>query len=137
MFEVTKKYDATRRIVTITTHWPDGAPEVEEVTLRQFYARAFVVEHLSRNGRFARLVSRRIQHHCWTELADGYGGYDDDEVARHLSPPLTSMNLASRAMGRWVIDQLFHGAVGGNQRHPLTKLECELVERESIGPPKA
>ncbi|MGI9387699.1 MAG: LacI family DNA-binding transcriptional regulator [Methyloligellaceae bacterium] len=63
-------------------------------------------------------------------------GYDDDEVARHLSPPLTSMNLASRAMGRWVIDQLFHGAIGGNQRHPLTKLECELVERESIGPPK-
>lgn len=63
-------------------------------------------------------------------------GYDDDEVARHLSPPLTSMNLASRAMGRWVIEQLFHGAIGGNQRHPLTKLECELVERESIGPPK-
>ncbi|MEM9717507.1 MAG: LacI family DNA-binding transcriptional regulator [Pseudomonadota bacterium] len=62
-------------------------------------------------------------------------GYDDDEIARHLSPPLTSMNLADRSMGRWVIDQLFHGP-DGNSRHPLTKLECELVERYSIASPK-
>ncbi len=62
-------------------------------------------------------------------------GYDDDEISRHLSPPLTSMNLADRAMGRWVVDQLFHGAIG-NSRHPLTKLECTLVERDSIAPPK-
>ncbi|WP_298294279.1 LacI family DNA-binding transcriptional regulator [uncultured Litoreibacter sp.] len=62
-------------------------------------------------------------------------GYDDDEIARHLSPPLTSMNLADRSMGRWVIDQLFHGALGNN-RHPLTKLECELIERDSIAAPK-
>ena len=62
-------------------------------------------------------------------------GYDDDEVARHLSPPLTSMNLASRALGRWVIEQLFHGQNEINMRHPLTKLECELVERDSISSP--
>jgi len=58
-------------------------------------------------------------------------GYDDDELARHLSPPLTSMNLPDRALGRWVVEQLFHGPVGLT-RHPLTKLECELVERDSI-----
>lgn len=62
-------------------------------------------------------------------------GYDDDEIARHMSPPLTSMNLADRSLGRWVIEQLFHGPAG-NTRHPLTKLECELVERDSIAPPK-
>lgn len=62
-------------------------------------------------------------------------GYDDDEIARHLSPPLTTMNLADRSMGRWVVDQLFHGALGNN-RHPLTKLECALVERDSIAEPK-
>lgn len=63
-------------------------------------------------------------------------GYDDDELARHLSPPLTSMNMADRALGRWVIEQLFHGPT--NQSiYPLTKLECELVERESIAPPKS
>ncbi|MGB1257784.1 MAG: substrate-binding domain-containing protein, partial [Thiolinea sp.] len=61
-------------------------------------------------------------------------GYDDDEIARHVSPPLTTVNLADRAMGRWVVEQLFHGPVG-QKRHPLTKLECELVERESITEP--
>ena len=62
-------------------------------------------------------------------------GYDDDEVASHLSPPLTTVNLASRALGRWVIDQLFHGPRGEDARHPLVKLECELVERNSVAPP--
>ncbi|QMU60108.1 MAG: substrate-binding domain-containing protein [Boseongicola sp.] len=62
-------------------------------------------------------------------------GYDDDEIARHLSPQLTSMNLADRSMERWVIDQLFYGSAGNN-RHPLTKLECELVERDSVAAPK-
>ncbi|MEM1387079.1 MAG: LacI family DNA-binding transcriptional regulator [Pseudomonadota bacterium] len=62
-------------------------------------------------------------------------GYDDDELARHLSPPLTSMNLPSRAQGRWVIEHLFYG-LKDEARHPLVKLECELVERESIAAPK-
>ncbi|MEM7694206.1 MAG: LacI family DNA-binding transcriptional regulator [Pseudomonadota bacterium] len=62
-------------------------------------------------------------------------GFDDDETARHLSPPLTSMILPTRAMGRWVVEQLFHGPTG-DQRHPLVKLECELVERDSVAPPK-
>lgn len=61
-------------------------------------------------------------------------GYDDDEVALHLSPPLTTVNLADRSLGRWVIEQFFHGPDVKN-RHPLTKLECELIERKSIGPP--
>lgn len=61
-------------------------------------------------------------------------GYDDDEIARHVSPPLTTVNLADRAMGRWVVEQIFHGPLG-QSRHPLTKLECELVERESIAAP--
>jgi len=62
-------------------------------------------------------------------------GYDDDELARHLSPPLTSMNLPSRAQGRWVIEHLFHGPKDAD-RHSLVKLECELVARESIAAPK-
>lgn len=62
-------------------------------------------------------------------------GYDDDELARHLSPPLTSMNLPSRAQGRWVIEHLFHSR-NDDVRYPLVKLECELVARESIAEPK-
>lgn len=62
-------------------------------------------------------------------------GYDDDEVASHLSPPLTSMNLADRRLGRWVIEHLFHSPTQDSRRHPIMKLESELVERESIAPP--
>ncbi len=62
-------------------------------------------------------------------------GYDDDEIARHITPPLTTMNLASRAMGRWVIEQLFHESKT-RSKHRLAKLECELIERESVGPPR-
>ncbi len=61
-------------------------------------------------------------------------GYDNDEISQHVSPPLTTMNIADRALGRWVIEQLFHGTADTSS-HPLTKLECELVERESISPP--
>ena len=63
-------------------------------------------------------------------------GFDDDESARHLSPPLTSLILPARAMGRWVIEQFFHGSIE-KQLHPLVKLECELVERDSIAVPSA
>lgn len=62
-------------------------------------------------------------------------GFDDDESARHLAPPLTSLILPARAMGRWVVEQFFHGPTEA-QCHSLVKLECELVERDSIAPPK-
>lgn len=64
-------------------------------------------------------------------------GYDDTETALHMSPPLTSMILPSRAMGRWAVERAFGepGQPAGDNR-PM-KLECELVERDSIGPPPA
>ncbi|PRY22082.1 LacI family transcriptional regulator [Aliiruegeria haliotis] len=64
-------------------------------------------------------------------------GYDDEEVARHLSPPLTSLVLPSRAMGRWAVEQLLSEPAGTPQRQGLVKLECSLVERASVAPPSA
>lgn len=64
-------------------------------------------------------------------------GYDDEEIARHLSPPLTSLILPSRAMGRWAMERLLHDEGAEEAPGKLVKLECELVERESIGPPSA
>lgn len=58
-------------------------------------------------------------------------GYDDTETALHLSPPLTSMILPSRAMGRWAVER----ALGEPHPPGVVKLECELVERDSIGSP--
>ncbi|WP_068115632.1 LacI family DNA-binding transcriptional regulator [Tropicimonas marinistellae] len=63
-------------------------------------------------------------------------GYDDTEVALHLSPPLTSLILPSRAMGRWAVERAVSGIDDQAGSPKMIKLECELVERESIAPPK-
>ena len=63
-------------------------------------------------------------------------GYDDEEIARHLFPPLTTSILPHLAMGQWAIEQLETPPAAGD-RHPIVKLECPLVERQSVAaPPK-
>jgi LacI family transcriptional regulator len=63
-------------------------------------------------------------------------GYDDEEISRHLHPRLTTSILPHRAMGQWAIEQLeTHQVQRG--RYPVTKLECALVERDSVAPPKS
>jgi LacI family transcriptional regulator len=59
-------------------------------------------------------------------------GYDDEEIARQLFPPLTASILPYMAMGQWAIEQLEAPAAPGRGRYPITKLECPLVERESV-----
>lgn len=59
-------------------------------------------------------------------------GYDDEEIARHLFPPLTTSILPHMAMGQWAIEQLEVPSPPGRGRYPITKLECPLVERESV-----
>lgn len=54
-------------------------------------------------------------------------GYDDQEIAQHLSPSLSTVLLPHREMGQWCVDQLLrpeHSAV-------YERLECPLVLRES------
>jgi LacI family transcriptional regulator len=62
-------------------------------------------------------------------------GFDDEEISRHLHPRLTTSILPHRAMGQWIIEQLAEGARPA-QRFPTTKLECPLVERDSVAAPR-
>jgi LacI family transcriptional regulator len=59
-------------------------------------------------------------------------GYDDEEVARHLTPQLTTLVLPHREMGRWAIERALAGESAPTERHPIAKLECPLIERDSI-----
>ena len=59
-------------------------------------------------------------------------GYDDEEVARHISPQLTTLVLPHREMGRWAIETALAMPDLGRSKHHITKLECPLVERNSI-----
>jgi LacI family transcriptional regulator len=61
-------------------------------------------------------------------------GYDDEEVARHLAPQLTTLVLPHREMGRWAVEHGLSHAAAKREKHPITKLECPLIERASIAP---
>jgi LacI family transcriptional regulator len=63
-------------------------------------------------------------------------GYDDEEVARHLSPQLTSLVLPHREMGRWAVERGFQLSGARREKYPITKLECPLIERASIAAPR-
>ena len=62
-------------------------------------------------------------------------GFDDEEISRHLHPRLTTSILPHRAMGQWIVEQLVDGKRTAG-RYPITKLECSLVERDSVTTPR-
>ena len=63
-------------------------------------------------------------------------GFDDEEISRHLFPPLTTLILPHRAMGFWVVERHIHPPASGDGPFRVTKLECELVERNSVAAPR-
>jgi LacI family transcriptional regulator len=62
-------------------------------------------------------------------------GYDDEEIARHLSPQLTTLLLPHREMGRWAVERALSVDAAGPGRFRPVKLECPLIERVSVAPP--
>lgn len=62
-------------------------------------------------------------------------GYDDQEIARHTHPPLTTMLLPNYAMGFAAVEALIKQAEAGTATPPrrmLIKVNCPLVTRDSV-----
>lgn len=61
-------------------------------------------------------------------------GFDDEETSSYLSPPLTTLKLPHEEMARFAVERLLDG--GAADRGRKVKIECPLVERFSIAPPR-
>ncbi|AXE97126.1 LacI family DNA-binding transcriptional regulator [Paraburkholderia hospita] len=63
-------------------------------------------------------------------------GYDDQEIARHTHPPLSTVVLPNYELGRWAVDTLLqevhNQAAGAPVRHRMVKLDGPLIERGSV-----
>lgn len=65
-------------------------------------------------------------------------GYDDDEnVAPHLVPALTTVRLPHYEMGRAAMEILLRRVAGEQPAVESVLLPCSLVERDSVAPPRS
>jgi len=63
-------------------------------------------------------------------------GYDDQDIARYTQPPLSTVLLPNYEMGRWAAENLVAQVNGGAVRRTAMKMDCPMVERDSVAPPK-
>ena len=63
-------------------------------------------------------------------------GYDDQDIARYTHPPLTTVLLPNYEMGRWAADSLIAQVRANPSSKAIIKMECPLVARDSVAPPR-
>ena len=64
-------------------------------------------------------------------------GFDNqDQIAPWLDPPLTTMQLPHEAMGGWAVEHLLRVLSGEAEGPRQQRLECPLVVRDSVAPPR-
>lgn len=66
-------------------------------------------------------------------------GFDNENLVAYLEPGLTTMVLPHSEMARWAVGHLLdsYGSADAADRVQKVKIECELVPRASIAPPRA
>jgi LacI family transcriptional regulator len=62
-------------------------------------------------------------------------GFDDDEIAGHLMPKLTTLRFPRHLMGNWAAEYALAPERERMDAYRVVKLECEFIERESVAPP--
>lgn len=66
-------------------------------------------------------------------------GYDDQEIARHTHPPLSTVVLPNYELGRWAVETLLqeheNHEAGAPLRKRIVKLDGPLIERTSVTAP--
>ncbi|MCG6902357.1 MAG: LacI family DNA-binding transcriptional regulator [Rhodobacter sp.] len=60
-------------------------------------------------------------------------GFDNREIAQFMRPPLTTLVLPQYEMGAAAAELLLDLAGGLKPRHDQIKVECRMIERESVG----
>ncbi|MFL6636771.1 MAG: LacI family DNA-binding transcriptional regulator [Massilia sp.] len=63
-------------------------------------------------------------------------GYDDQDIARYTHPPLTTVLLPNYEMGHWAADSLIAEVRTNHASKAVIKMECPLVARDSVAPPR-
>jgi LacI family transcriptional regulator len=65
-------------------------------------------------------------------------GFDDEDLAANMDPPLTTLVLPHDEMARWAVAELLdsYSAADQDERLQKHKLECDLVLRNSIAAPR-
>jgi LacI family transcriptional regulator len=63
-------------------------------------------------------------------------GFDNEDISRHITPAITTIELPQAEMGRWAVDNILSGGGPKSGLNPKIKLECQLIERDSVGPLK-
>ncbi|MGB3336747.1 MAG: LacI family DNA-binding transcriptional regulator [Devosia sp.] len=61
-------------------------------------------------------------------------GFDDEDLAANMDPPLSTMVLPHDEMARWAVAELLdsYNDADQDERQQKVKIECELIERNSI-----
>lgn len=61
-------------------------------------------------------------------------GFDDEDLASYMVPPLTTVILPHDEMARWAVGALLdhNEGISSHRRTQKIKVECKLVERQSV-----